>query len=199
MRLLAVTQRTAVVAPHNERRDCLDQAWSRFLLACGFIAVPIPNDVATARALFRALPLAGIVLTGGDDLVACGGEAPERDATEAALVEAAESKGTPVLGVCRGMQLLQHRQGISLKRVSGHVTPSQIVVIEGRPEVVNSYHHFGTREWLPPLEPWALAEDGIIKAVRHKAAKQLGIMWHPERIAPFAERDVALFRSFFGN
>ena len=48
-----------------------------------------------------------MVLTGGNDLAALGGDAPERDATENALLDAAESRRLPVIGVCRGMQVIQ--------------------------------------------------------------------------------------------
>jgi putative glutamine amidotransferase len=63
---------------------------------------------------------------------------------------------------------------------------------------VNSYHNFGATETAPPLEAWAVAEDGVIKAVRHARLNMIGIMWHPERLAPFASRDLSLFRAFFG-
>jgi gamma-glutamyl-gamma-aminobutyrate hydrolase PuuD len=43
-----------------------------------------------------------------------------------------------------------------------------------------------------------VAADGVVKAVRHSAHPITGIMWHPERIAPFAADDVALFRRVFG-
>jgi putative glutamine amidotransferase len=42
----------------------------------------------------------GIVLTGGNDLTAYGGDAPDRDATETALLDFAERRNLPVLGVC---------------------------------------------------------------------------------------------------
>ena len=72
------------------------------------------------------------VLTGGNDLAALGGYAPERDATENALLDAVESRGLPVLGVCRGMQLIQQRCAIPLRRVTGHVTTRQTIYIDGR-------------------------------------------------------------------
>ena len=198
MRLVAVTQRVVVAPPHGERRDCLDQRWIGFLAACGLTAVPVPNDETAARALFSDLDFAGVVLTGGTDLVACGGDAPERDAAESTLIDCAEAVGRPVLGVCRGMQLIQHRFGVPLQRVTGHVAPRQGIAIDGVPTEVNSFHNVGTTENRPPLTVWAKAEDGVIKAVKHPTRKLLGIMWHPERIEPFAPRDVELFRSFFG-
>jgi gamma-glutamyl-gamma-aminobutyrate hydrolase PuuD len=141
--------------------------------------------------------VAGLVLTGGNDLTSLGGDAPERDATENALVDAAEARGLPVLGVCRGMQVIQQRHAVPLVRVEGHVTPSQIIQINSEPMEVNSYHRFAALESRAPLDVWAIAADGVIKAVRHAARPTTGIMWHPERNTPFSKADIALFRRVF--
>jgi N5-(cytidine 5'-diphosphoramidyl)-L-glutamine hydrolase len=197
MKIVAVTQRVTVVPEYGERRDCLDQAWPRFIAACGLLPLPLPNVVDVALAMCSGTDLAGLVLTGGNDLAALGGDAPERDATENALIDAAESRGLPILGVCRGMQLIQQRCAVPLQRVEGHVTRRQVIHIDGEPSEVNSYHHFGARESCPPLEVWAAAADGVVKAIRHTSRPTIGIMWHPERNAPFAANDVALFRRVF--
>jgi gamma-glutamyl-gamma-aminobutyrate hydrolase PuuD len=194
---IAVTQRVAVVPHYGERRDCLDQAWPRFMAACGLLPLPVPNIVEVALALCAASDVAGLVLTGGNDLAALGGDAPERDATENALLDMAESRGLPVLGVCRGMQLIQQRCAVPLERVEGHVTQRQTIHINGEPMQVNSYHRFAARESRPPLEVWAVAGDGVVKAVRHTGRDTTGIMWHPERNTPFAADDLALFRRVF--
>jgi putative glutamine amidotransferase len=73
----------------------------------------------------------------------------------------------------------------------------QTIDIEGKEIEVNSYHNFGASESHPPLDTWAHARDGIVKAIRHSEQPLTGIMWHPERITPFAERDIALFRDVF--
>ncbi len=197
MKIVAITQRVAVVPQYGERRDCLDQAWPRFIAACGLLPLPLPNVPEVALELFGRAEVAGLVLTGGNDLAALGGDAPERDATENALLDAAEASGVPVLGVCRGMQLIQQRCAVPLRRVQGHVMARQRIDIEGEETEVNSYHNFAASESRPPLEVWALARDGIVKAVRHSARPVTGIMWHPERNAPFDARDIALFRRIF--
>jgi putative glutamine amidotransferase len=197
MRKVAITQRVTVIPEYGERRDCLDQAWPRFIAACGLLPLPLPNVIDVALALCGGSDLAGLVLTGGNDLAALGGDAPERDATENALLDAAESRGLPVLGVCRGMQLIQQRCGVPLQRVEGHVTRRQVIQVNGESTEVNSYHRFAARESRPPLDVWAVAADGVVKAIRHTARPTTGIMWHPERNTPFAADDVALFRHVF--
>jgi gamma-glutamyl-gamma-aminobutyrate hydrolase PuuD len=195
MKTVAVTQRVAVDPPHATRRDCLDQVWTKFLLECGLIPIPIPNSVEAALQICEKV--SGIVLTGGNDLAAYGGDAPDRDATETALLDLAERRDLPVLGVCRGMQMIQHRFGTRLQHVHGHVAPRQCISIDGRRVEVNSFHNFGAMEVHPPLMTWAIADDGVIKAVKHAGSRMLGVMWHPERREPFVADDVALFSRFF--
>ena len=196
MRTIAVTQRVTVDPPHATRRDCLDQVWIKFLLRCGFLPIPIPNSVDAALELCETV--SGIVLTGGNDLTAYGGDAPERDETETALLDLAERRDLPVLGVCRGMQMIQHRFGTRLEKVHGHVARRQRISIDGRQVEVNSFHNFGARQVSPPLKTWAIADDGVIKSVRHAGRRMVGVMWHPERLEPFAADDIALFSEFFG-
>ena len=45
--------------------------------------------------------------------------------------------------------------------------------------------------------PWAIADDGVVKAVQHADRSTTGIMWHPERMDPFAPADIALFQRVF--
>ncbi len=198
MKTVAITQRVSVVPAYGERHDCLDQAWTRFLAACGLLPLLLPNVTETALALCEAGGTAGVVLTGGNDLAAWGGDAPERDAVEYALLDWAERRGMPVLGVCRGMQVIQQRFSIALRRVEGHVAQRQVIRIDGEPREVNSYHHFAAFDSRPPLDVWGVADDGVVKAIRHSAQPITGIMWHPERSAPFSPADVELFRRVFG-
>ena len=164
----------------------------------GLLPVPMPNHPQTAWALCKTASVEGIVLTGGDDLEAYGGSCPERDETEFALLDFAEQHAIPVLGVCRGMQVILHRFGVPLRPVEGHLTERQRILIEGSAVEVNSYHHLAAHETRPPLETWAVAEDGAIEATRHINGRILGIMWHPERMSPFASADLSLFRRTFG-
>jgi gamma-glutamyl-gamma-aminobutyrate hydrolase PuuD len=198
MKAVAITQRVSVVPAYGERRDCLDQAWTKFLAACGLLPVLLPNITETALALCEGASVAGLVLTGGNDLAAFGGDAPERDVMENILLDMAQRRRLPVLGVCRGMQVIQQRFAVPLRRVEGHVAQRQVIRIDGERKEVNSYHRFAAFDSRPPLEVWAVADDGVVKAIRHSAEPITGIMWHPERSSPFSPADVVLFRQVFG-
>ena len=194
---VAVTQRVDLKPRIGERRDALDQRWSGLLLSCGLLPILVPNSLPAARALLEQVAVAGILLTGGNDPVACGGDAPERDETENWLIRRALDGGLPLLGVCRGMQMIQHHFGVPLHPVSGHVCAEQQITVNGVRTSANSYHRFGATGTVPELEVWAVADDGVVKAVRHRSRRVLGFMWHPERFAQGRASDIALIRQFF--
>jgi N5-(cytidine 5'-diphosphoramidyl)-L-glutamine hydrolase len=182
-----------VAVERSERRDCLDQRWYPFLKACGLTPILLPNRLETAKSILENVLVNGVLLTGGNDLFSLGGDAPERDELETFLVNNAIQKQWPLIGVCRGMQLIQSVHGIPLERIEGHVVPELEIAVDGKARSVNSYHRFGTKKSSPTLVPWAVAKDGIIKAVRHVSAPVLGIMWHPERYDEPRNADIELF------
>ncbi|MBT4039756.1 MAG: C26 family cysteine hydrolase domain-containing family [Rhodospirillales bacterium] len=196
---IAVNQRVEIHSNVNERRDCLDQRWAGFLLTAGFNQLLLPNHPLMASRLLSNFQIDGILLTGGGNTRAYGGTAPERDDVEDTLIEHALAKGIPIVGVCRGMQVIQSYFDVPLQTVDGHVCAQQTIEINGAREDVNSYHDLGTTTTCPQLDVWARSDDGVVKAIRHRDHNLLGIMWHPERLGPFRREDLALFRTVFGS
>lgn len=198
MTLVAITQRVVTDPATEERRDALDRRWHVFLAAAGLGALPVPNDAAAALALVQAVDPAGLILSGGGDLAAFGGDAADRDATEAALLGWAERRRKPAIGVCRGMQQIVQLGGGRIERLDGHVRERHRLRFRGRSVSVNSFHELAVTA-VPErdFEVLARAPGGTIEAVRHRTLQRTGIMWHPEREAPFAEHDLALFRWTF--
>lgn len=194
-----ITQRVDVIAGRDERRDALDQRWVDLLLQAGLQPVIVPNHLGWIEERLVAESFDGLLLTGGNSLVGCGGDAPERDKVEKILLEQALASGTPVLGVCRGMQLILDHFGTTLKPVTGHVAAQQEIESEGQWVTVNSYHDWGITE--PPAEftVWARADDGVIKALNHNKLPLWAVMWHPERLQPFRAEDLALLARVFAT
>ncbi len=198
---IGITQRVEDLADRGERRDALDQAWTTWVGGAGDLAIPIPNTGDDVVAFVRALELDAVVLSGGNDLAHLAGAtnvAPERDATERALLAHATEAGLPVLAVCRGMQMLVTFWGGTLAPVSGHVGVQHAVERAFSPwplraGPVNSFHDWG----IAPdgvgatLEVLATAPDGSVEAVAHRTLPQVGVMWHPERaVADPADREL---------
>ncbi len=181
-----ISQRVDLLPQRGERRDALDQAWGATLhelLGRPVLMLPVPNRQQDVDAMTAACRPSLIVLSGGNDI----GGAPERDATEARLLDSAQESGVPVLAVCRGMQMVQHYLGGALAPVTGHVrcehpvraAPGQTLP----PLTVNSYHDWSIRQsgLAADLRALYVHEDGTVEAAVHVSCPWLGVMWHPER------------------
>ena len=194
MRVVLVSQRVDVLADRGERRDALDQRLMAWLVSNELLPVPVPNLPEQVSALWTRLNPAAVVLSGGNDLAEYGGNAPERDAVERALLAHAIADGVPLFALCRGAQLLLDAFGNRLERVNRHVGTRHRLQIDGVEADVNSYHQWGCRSLVAPLEALARADDGVIEAFIHPQLPLLGVMWHPEREIPFAELDGLLLK-----
>lgn len=184
---VAVSQRVDRITARDECRDALDRRLVDWLLEVGMLTFPVPNGLESQRGLqpwLQALSPHAVVLSGGNDL----GESPARDATEAALIDHAADFGLPMLGICRGMQMMAHRAGTALERVSGHagtVHPLRTVKEVGLPEQVNSFHDWSLADCPDDYTILAEAPDGCVEAIRHRRHCWEGWMWHPERDTRF--------------
>jgi putative glutamine amidotransferase len=195
MSIIGVSQRIAVVPEIHEKRDCLAHDWGRFLSAAGIAWLPLPNRPHEIIDLVDRVKINGILLTGGDDI----GVFPERDETENNLLEWAIRKNFPIIGVCRGLQVIQRYFGGELVELSSgdHVAKRHLVKTKthGKREV-NSFHRLGIADAAPGLEVVATSVvDGSVEAVT--ADNINGIMWHPERENEPDPMDIDLFRYKF--
>jgi len=195
VKLVAVSQRVDVYPDRNETRDALDQRLAAFLLVAGFLPVPTPNTLASRGAIdawLEAIGPCALVISGGNNIGACG----ERDQTEIRLLDYAQRNDVPVLGICRGMQMMAVWAGAGLKAVTGHVRTRH--QLEGKiTGDVNSYHDLALTERPPRFDVLATSNDGEIEAIRHQDLSWEGWMWHPEREAVFACRDLERLKTLF--
>jgi gamma-glutamyl-gamma-aminobutyrate hydrolase PuuD len=210
MKRIGLTQRSHAFPGYGERRDMLDQRWSSLIERLGACPLPLANNVRAVDAYLDALDLEALVLTGGNDITALAGAAdgaPERDRFEAQAYRHFLKRGKPVLGVCRGAQMINHLAGGRLVRVSGHAGTRHALVWADalpahwdRPSEVNSYHGWAIpAEGLAPgMEALAWSADGTVEAFRCGVAPVSAIVWHPEREGELSPAALAFLKAALG-
>lgn len=208
MRRIGLSQRVDTVPGRAERRDALDQRWQSLFAELGALALPLPNGGLSAEALLQEFRLDGVLLTGGNDVAEApqaANVAPERDRLERDLIQLCLARGAPLLGVCRGMQMINVALGGHLERTSGHAGVEHSISTAHAgfwPDGwrVNSYHDvcIPGAGLAPSLRSLAEVENGDVEAFVHAGAKCHGIMWHPEREAPPRAEDLAFMARALG-
>ena len=191
LKKIGISLRVEKIEKFNEKRDTISHDWINFLQKLDYFPVLIPNNLTDVEDYISELKLNGIILSGGDNI----GEFPERDQTENKILEYAIKNSIPVLGVCRGMQLINtfFNGTISENSNSGHVgKPHNIDIINpslvnlfGHDKLeVNSFHNnlIKKDDIGDELDVFALSEkDFTIEGCFHKKYPIIGVMWHPER------------------
>lgn len=200
MRTVIYTQRVEIIEEYGERRDCADQRIADFISACGFVPIPVPNRKELAKEILLNLNPSGIILTGGNSLMCYGGNAPERDEMDKALIELSINYRIPLYGFCRGMQSILDYFGNELINVQGHVAVYHSIQEKSDHYKVNSYHQQACVKLKNncDLSVLARSEDDVIEAICHESLPMIGTMWHPERERQLTVKDVNRVRRLFG-
>jgi putative glutamine amidotransferase len=228
------TQTLEAIPGQLPRAWVMGQKYVRVLTAEGAVPwlVPLlPDDEDTMRGVYDRLD--GLFLTGGVDVdpsrygeardAVCGASDPARDAVELLMLRWAIEDHKPVLGVCRGHQVINVAAGgalfqdVAAQRPrtmkhdyfphAGPYTRDQIVhdvevaagsrlgAIVGQATLrVNSMHHQGIKTLAPGLIASAVAPDGLIEGLEGANGQFLvGVQWHPEELT---EKDPAMRRLF---
>lgn len=181
-----------------ELRNAIACDWPRFLE----LALPdlryvfLPNMGGTVIHYAERLGVNALLLTGGDDW----GIFPERDDTECRLFDWARVQDFPVLGICRGAQVINRLMGGKTSPRKGHVFTRHEIELHGKglPKgaIVNSFHSHcvAQNDLAPGLEIFALAPDGSVEGFYGAQEKICGIIWHPEREKQPSALDITLMR-----
>lgn len=225
---------TAGIRPDgNTSRVRLTAAYVTALESAGLIPLIVPplSSPDTASAVLDSV--AGLVLTGGEDVdPARYGEkrhekvrsvSAARDATEAALIKEARERGTPVLAICRGIQILNVALGGTLvqdipsqcetdivhdeesardsRTHEISVEPGSLIARAIGTEhcTVNSFHHQSVKRVADGMRVTARSPDGIIEGLESTDENWwvMAVQWHPEEMTDSAEPwDQGLFKAF---
>lgn len=204
---IAITQRVIENQHYPERRDALSHDWLQFIARVmpDAALLPVPNLPQGITAWFHTVKPEAIILSNGNDWQ----QSPERDDTEKQLLALARQQGLPVLGVCRGLHvinvLLGGRLEPDIAEITGinHIarehgvkliTPAFKIQAAADRLTVNSYHAQGVLQQglAPDLTTFALSDDGIIEGLHHKHEAILAIQWHPERAGSTNKFDASI-------
>ena len=215
--VLVVTRRT--VRKHKYI-DYVGEFHLALLIRLGLLPVMIPVVEGTPACLPAYMAsMRGLVLVEGEDIEPKRYKArpenfeylekthPLKDEIEIRLIRYSLRKKLPILGICRGSQLLnvvcggtlygdvQKEKGSDLRHINYDHYDSYrhpISIVAGSPLEkwyqrkalnVNSYHHQGIRDLARRFEPMAYAEDGLVEGYYDpKAAFVVGLQFHPERM-----------------
>lgn len=179
------------------------------------LVIPIIHDNEMLKLILDKVD--AVIMTGGEDIDplkwygeepvnAMGGIAPERDSFDIALIRLVVERNMPVLGICRGHQIMNvafggtlyqdipsQKAGSNLKhnqRAPGNYGTHSIKIIKGSQlnlqigidsVAVNSFHHQAVKEIAPGFIATAVASDGIIEAIEKQGSTSVfGVQFHPE-------------------
>lgn len=180
------------------------------------VIIPVTNDKALLDQYLNLVD--GVIMTGGEDIGPLkyfseepnqhlGGIAPERDDFDVMLIRSAVAKGLPLLGICRGEQLLNVAFGGTLYQDIPSQVPNAIKhnqsgvaprdyqfhsikiekgsvlekVLGCDSTAVNSYHHQAVKDAAPGFKITARAKDGIVEGIEKEGNEYVyGVQFHPE-------------------
>ncbi len=198
------------------------------------LLVPVTDDEQTLAAAVRQLD--GLVLSGGVDIdpkyfgeeiiPECGTIDATRDTYDLRLIDYARRYQTPILGICRGMQILNVQMGGTLYQDiyaqnttallchdqgdTPRTEPTHAVQIEKDSKLaaivnantlsVNSFHHQAVKDVAPTLCTSARSTDGLCEAVESPDYPIIAVQWHPENLAVAGRKEQrALFEWLVGE
>lgn len=209
-------------------RKYMQSKYTASLRRAGAKAVWIETD-DLGKAIQEMLLCDGLLLSGGEDVnpafygqtatEKCGKIVPARDHAEMKMLEAFLSTGKPILGICRGEQLMNVFFGGTLHQDIADVATSchddyprknrgnhevsvtrgtKLAEIMGQETfLANSLHHQAVDKVAPALILAATSEDGIVEGIEHPAHPFcIGVQWHPEHMSAYSKLQRRIFDAF---
>lgn len=213
---------------YNPKKNSVNTVYVQSVLKNGGVPylIPVTDDVETLRQIVSELD--GLIMTGGEDIAPLyygeqnhpelGEVNDERDVYDLILVKLAIEHNVPLLGICRGLQLInvamggtlyqdlpsQHSQQINHRLESGEILAHKVALVPGTQVKrilnvdsieVNSLHHQAIKKLAPGLVISGKSEDGVVEMIEAYPTRQiLAVQFHPEYFA--AEGDTLMGKFF---
>ena len=207
---IAITQRLDEVSDYGETRESLDINWGRFINNLSYIPCPLSSAI-NIHDFFEQNPFHGVLFSGGNNLSSLKPSklSTSRDHFETKLISFCLSKKIPILGVCRGMQIIAQYFNGKIEPIDGHVKTHHNLVNNKASKwikelnaikTVNSFHDYSVSS--VPQEFIVSSVDETtngIEAIEHKKLPVFCQMWHPERTVPFSIEESQLIKKFFNS
>ena len=212
------------------KRAYVNKDYVDAVVRAGGVPLIIPFTTNKEVIISQAQLIDGLILSGGHDInpynygqepsQKIGEIFPERDIYEMILLEESKKRDIPILGICRGFQLINVAAGGTLYQdlslIPGNILKhnqvsnptlkthkieikknSFISSIFGKETMVNSFHHQAIDKVADDFIVVARASDGVVEAIEHKTYKFLvAVQWHPEMLAVNCEKARVLFSKF---
>ena len=213
--IIGITMRVVENTSYYERRDAISQEWFKYLHRelPDRIIFPIANQPQHVHTIFKSIKFEGLILSGGNDY----GEAPERDGTEMSIINHCLIENIPVLGVCRGLHVINQYFGgtletrlVRLSNILHTGSNHSVELMDKRFQIikpvqkkirVNSYHNQGVmlNNLGHDLIPFAVDDSGVVEGLFHSTHPILAVQWHPERNNPSKAFDESLINLLFSK
>ncbi len=201
---------------YGDRGSSVSGTYVNAILKAGGLPVIIPlmTDAKTVRILLENVD--GLIMTGGEDIrphlyneypiEQIGAVDSIRDVYDLMLIQLASNRNMPILGICRGEQLMNVAFGGSLYQDIPTQHPSSVKHLQSAPKssgthsidvlsssllsniigrdsqiVVNSFHHQSVKGLASGFKVGAYASDGIVESIETTDGRpMLAVQWHPE-------------------
>ena len=173
--------------------DFIDHYWINYFKQkkIQFFSIPNINNYKINH-LKKKIKL--IILPGGNDVISNDKISKIRLKVEFNLIKFGLKNNIPILGICRGMQVINLFFKGNQNKIYGHMRTKHKIffkkkIFKKKIQTVNSFHKFGipVKKMSNKFDVIALDKDENVEIFKHKKKKIYGFMWHPERNKNYKE------------
>ena len=226
-KVVGVSLRVITTNDHRGPRDAINHNWHKLFNQYNIVPIFIPNQPDLVASLLKDISVSALLLVGGNNVgpideyersIHIDDVSTERDATEYAIIDYALRHHKPILGVCRGMQILntyfdghivRNLKDVNLASHSHVDVTHDLDIVDSEYQSylransahTNSFHSNAVTEATLSAEllPFAIARDGIVEGVYHPNYPIIGMQWHPERPDSAENIDRMLIEKWLSN